>query len=303
MKSMHRCAQALVMLAITSGSLFGQQVTSVSNSPDAMTESSAEQVSKAQSGFFASWRERAEGTLSEQPAWPVPLVTGSSGLIQCFRFDVSRQITPAGVGIWNFGNSKGVYLVPWSNTELAASIPPYIDHDSNVKDGFGDPSFSLKYRLAAGNASHGNYSISASIGGTLPTGSYKNGNPDATISPTIYIGKGFGRFAVQSSLGAILPVADPVTLGRVVVWNSVVQVRVAKRFWPEIENNASFYHAGPNDGRVQNFITPGIVVSRLKFNRESHSPGALVLGGGMQIATTRFHTYNHGLVLTLRSIF
>ena len=28
----------------------------------------------------------------------------------------------------------------------------------------------------------------------MPTGSYKNGSPDATILPTIYGGKGFGRF-------------------------------------------------------------------------------------------------------------
>jgi hypothetical protein len=37
--------------------------------------------------------------------------------------------------------------------------------------------------------------------------------------------------------------------------------------------------------------------------RSCHSPGVLVLGGGVQIATTHFHTYSHGLVLTTRVIF
>jgi len=161
----------------------------------------------------------------------------------------------------------------------------------------------LKYRLAAADASHGNYSVSASLGGTLPTSSYKNGSLDATILPTVCAGKGFGRLDVQSTLGATLPVADTVTLGRVVAWNSVAQVRIGKIFWPEVEDDAFFYHAGPNDGRVQNFVTPGLIVTKIKFNRESHSRRALVFGGGMQIATSRFHTYNHGLVLTVRTLF
>lgn len=60
---------------------------------------------------------------------------------------------------------------------------------------------------------------------------------------------------------------------------------------------------GANDGRVQNFVTPGLMLSKLKLE---HHPGnrlALVIGGGMQIATTQFHTYNHGLVLTTRMLF
>ena len=137
----------------------------------------------------------------------------------------------------------------------------------------------------------------------MPTGSYKNGSLDATILPAVYAGKGFGRFDIQSSLGATLPVADTVKLGRTVEWNTVAQYRVGKFFWPEIEDNASFFHAGPNDGRVQNFLTPGLIISKVKFNRDSNNHTALVFGGGMQFATTHFHTYNHGLVLTVRTLF
>ncbi|MFZ1007747.1 MAG: hypothetical protein WAN65_12975 [Candidatus Sulfotelmatobacter sp.] len=92
-------------------------------------------------------------------------------------------------------------------------------------------------------------------------------------------------------------------LDRVVVWNTVGQYRVGKWFWPEIESNATFYHGGANDGRVQNFVTPGLMLSKFKLEHDERNRLALIFGGGMQIAATQFHTYNHGLVLTTRLLF
>jgi hypothetical protein len=274
------------------------------NSASTAVQPTSSPAVRKESGFFNSWEERMRDTLAQQPSWPIPLVTASSGLVECFRSDFSRQITPTGTDTWNYGNSKGANLIPWYNTEFDTAVPPYIQHNSaKAEDGFGDFSMLLKYRLAAADAAHGNYSFSASLGSTLPTGSYKNGSQDATVLPTIYGGKGFGRFDVQSSLGATLPVADTLKLGRVVAWNTVAQYHVGKFFWPEIEDNSFFYHAGPNDGRVQNFVTPGLIFSKVKFQRDSLYSNALVFGGGMQIATTQFHTYNHALVLTVRTLF
>jgi hypothetical protein len=62
---------------------------------------------------------------------------------------------------------------------------------------------------------------------------------------------------VQSTLGAILPADDTTKLGRVVVWNTATQYRIGKFFWPEIENNATFYHGGPNNGRKQTLSRQG----------------------------------------------
>jgi hypothetical protein len=45
------------------------------------------------------------------------------------------------------------------------------------------------------------------------------------------------------------------------------------------------------------------MVSKFKLERDPRSRLALIFGGGMQIAATRFHTYNHGLVLTARMLF
>jgi Putative MetA-pathway of phenol degradation len=254
-------------------------------------------------GFFETWEDRVRDTLAQQPSWPIPLVTAASGLLQVVRTDFVRQIAPAGTDTWNYGNTKGMNVVPWYKLEFDALAPPYIQHNSKAEDGFGDFSMTLKYRLAAGNESHGNYSLSFSMTGTLPTGSYKNGSLAATVSPTLCGGKGFGHFDVQSTVGVILPAGDTAKLGRPIAWNAVAQYRIGKLFWPEIENNATFYHGGPNDGHVQNFVTPGLMLSKLKIERDERNRLALIVGGGMQIATSGFHTYNHGLVLTTRMLF
>ena len=37
-------------------------------------------TAKAQSGFFNSWERRVNKIVSQQPSWPVPVATPSSGL-------------------------------------------------------------------------------------------------------------------------------------------------------------------------------------------------------------------------------
>jgi len=158
----------------------------------------------------------------------------------------------------------------------------------------------LKYRIISANEQHGAYSLSISLTGTIATGIYKNGSTDASIAPAIYAGKGFGRFDVQSSLSATLPTGDTANLGRIVVWNVVAQYKVGKIFWPEIENNATFYHGGSNDGKMQDFVTPGLMASKIKLKSDPGNRLALIFGAGEQIATSHYHGYNHGLILTAR---
>jgi hypothetical protein len=49
---------------------------------------------RAQDGFLSSWEERARATLAGQPAWPTPLVTANSGLVQLFRADFVKSRLP-----------------------------------------------------------------------------------------------------------------------------------------------------------------------------------------------------------------
>jgi hypothetical protein len=263
-------------------------------------------TSAASGGFFNQWEARASATQSKQPGWAVPLVTTTTGLIQVVRTDIVRQTAPALTHTWNFDNSKGMNLIPWARTEIAFDLPPYIEHNSTAKDGAGDVSFLGKYRIASGNAKHGNYTLSAWVLATIPTGSYKNGSTNASIQPNIGGGKGFGKFDVQSSLGATLPTGTPAstTAGRPVLWNSVAQYRIGKLFWPELESNATFYKGGANDGKTQEFITPGLIVGKCALHpTDPKSRPGVAVGAGMQIAASHFHSFNHGVIITARWIF
>lgn len=224
--------------------------------------------------------------------------------MQLLRTDEIRQYTPTHTTTWNYGGSKGFSLIPWYKTEIDVNPPPYIQHDNpKVADGAGDLSFLLKYRVLAANEKKGAYSISAAIAATAPTGSYKNGSIDGTVSPTVYVGRGFGPFDIQTAAAKSLPTGHTSTLGRPVSWNSVIQQKVCKVFWPEIELNSTFNQGGPNNGKVQTFVSPGMMISKIKLLSAPKNRLALVFGVGEQIAATHYHAYNHELSFTTRIVF
>jgi len=260
-------------------------------------------IGNAQATFFSSWEGRVRKTVAQQPAWPVPVATPPSGLVQLARFDAIRQVTSTHTETWIYGNSKGFDLIPWYKTEVDVTLPSYIEHSSSVRDGAGDWLMLVKYRFLAAGPKHGDYSFSGSLNGTVPTGSYKNGSSDGSLAPTLYGGKGFGRFDAQSSVAITLPTGHTSKSGRPIACNAVAQYRATRLFWPEIEFNSTFYRGGPNDGRIQAFVTPGLMFSKVNFSRESNSRLALIFGGGMQIATSEFHSYNHAVIATGRISF
>jgi hypothetical protein len=257
----------------------------------------------AQSGFCNTWERRVNKTVSQQPAWPVPIATPPSGLVQLVRFDVVRQITSSHTETWIYGNSKGFDIIPWYKTEVDITLPSYVEHNSKTRDGAGDWLMLVKYRFLAAGPKHGDYSLSASLNGTVPTGSYKNGSPDGSVAPTLYSGKGFGRFDAQSSVAMTLPTGHTARSGRPIAWNSVAQYKATRLIWPELEFNSTFYRGGSNEGRIQAFVTPGVMISKIKFSRELNNRLAFIFGGGMQIATSEFHSYNHAIIATGRISF
>jgi hypothetical protein len=256
------------------------------------------------SNVFTDYEHRVSQTSAQQPAWPVPVVAPASIITQLVRFDFVRQYTSSHTLTQIYGNGKGFQFIPFYRTEVDVNLPPLVEHNnSKVADGAGDFSMVLKYRLAAGNDKHHNYSISVQVQGVGATGSYKNGTLRNQINPAVIAGKGIGRFDVQSSIGGVLPVGSIHTAGRSIVWNTVGQYKATNRLWLEAEVNSTFYHLGPNDGRNQTFLTPGVMTSRIPLTREKANRLGLIFGTGMQIATSSFHAYNHGLVITSRVIF
>ena len=260
----------------------------------------------AQGNFYARWSAQTNAIQSKQPAWPPPLVTTYVELFQVVRTDMIRQIAPKGTYTWNIDNSKGVSFITPGNLEFDIDLPPYIKHNTTAVDGWGDFSFLAKYRIASGNARHGTYALSVWALTTVPTGQAKNGSTNASVQPNIAGGKGFGNFDVQSTFGATLPTGNPATnaSGRPMVWNTAAQYKIGKVFWPELESNATFFKGGPNDGKTQEFITPGITIGKFALHPgDKQSRPGFTFGGGMQLATSHLHTYNHSLILTVRWIY
>lgn len=229
-----------------------------------------------------------------------PVATVTPRLEQEFRYDQLWQVNNRGETTNNFGGGKGLELIPFDKVEVIFNVPPYLQHENpKVRDGLGDVSFLVKYRLAARNEERGNYIVTAFLGWSLPTGQYANGARHAVITPTIAYGKGFRNVDVQGTFGTALPTAEASTLGRTYLWSNAFQYRVLRKFWPEVELNSTFFQGGPNDGRKQNFVTPGLIIGRLHLTRRV----GLTFGGGYQIATTHFHSTNHNAILTVRFPF
>jgi hypothetical protein len=101
----------------------------------------------------------------------------------------------------------------------------------------------------------------------------------------------------------VLPNSSVTQIGRTIAWNTTAQYQVGKIFFPEIESNAAFYHLGPNNGKSQNFVSPGLMISKFKFRKDTRNRNALILGGAFQIATSQYHAYNHAIVFTSRLAF
>lgn len=156
----------------------------------------------AQTGFFKAWEDRVRATSARQPSWPVPVVSPASVIVQLARTDFVHQYTSTHAETWTYGNGKGVNFIPFARTEFDINLPAYIQHNTpKVKDGESDFSFVAKYRMFARNEG-GNYSSAVQMAFSVPTGSYKNGTAVSTLTPTVIGGKGFGKFAVQSAIGA-----------------------------------------------------------------------------------------------------
>lgn len=260
-------------------------------------------VASGQQSFRARFLAHNSEMGALQPSWIVPLVTIDPRLIQYVRVSVSHEYTAAHAETENYGNGRGVGLISGDRFEFDYIQPAYIQHNAaGAMDGFGDTSMTVKYRIASGNAKHGNFDIAAILNRCFATGSYKNGAATDTFGPTLAGGYAFRRFDVISAVGGTLPTGKIAAQGRTIAWNTAGQFHATSHVWFEVGNNATFYVGGPHGGKMQNFVTPAaFYVVRRKEWKPTH-PFA-VFDAGMQMATSGFHTYNHNLIAETRILF
>jgi hypothetical protein len=265
------------------------------NAPAARSQS----PSGAVQSFVDHWEARAERVETSEPRWATPLITTTALLDQSLRADFQHSTEAKNATLWNLGASKGLKLIPAPRLEFDVNSAPYLIHSPNhASDGFGDITFQAKYRFFARTREHGNAVLTGFLGSTYHTGAHTNGASDATVSPTLAGGKGFGQFVLESTLGATLPVSGGNVAGRPIAWNTVGMYRGNAHLWLQLESNATYYKGGPKDGQTQEFLTPGVIT---KFRNQSRR--GVTLAAGMQFATSRLHTNDHTLILSGRIHF
>lgn len=237
-----------------------------------------------------------------QPTWIGPLIQSDSRLTQGARFSVARSSAP-GAQIFSYGNNHGITLIAGTRFQFDLNPPSFFrNHSAQLQDGWGNASTQVKFRIASGNANHGNFAVAAILEHGFAPGARQNAMLTGYDVPRLAAGKAFGRFDLQSTLDAVLPTGKIDRQGRAMDWNMTAQVHTTSRTWLDIENNATVIFGGPNDGRTQNFITPAAFFAVRKKEWGPRHPVA-VFDGGMQIATSRFYCYNHNLITELRILF
>ncbi len=306
----YRVCERLGFSALALTCLLG--ATLISGAPSA----GAQQAGGAgQESWWGRYEARATATQNMQPHWITPLVLVTPRLEQEFRTDFVHNYNPSGRAMWTYDNGKGLEFIPEKHTELLINLPPFFDHSNGEPDGFGDISFMMKERLFSRNEQHGNGIVTFFLPGSIPTGKNGNGSCCAVVTPTLAMGKGYGRWDVETTAGGTLPVTNASGLGHIITWNSLLQYHASDtgaqhglgRFlWPELETNDSFYLGGANDGRIASYLTPGLLIGRIPLGHNwggTQGRLGLTIGAGEQIAVTHFNPYNHATVITARIPF
>lgn len=252
--------------------------------------------------YFGDWFARVARAQEEQPHWITPLVTVTPRLEQEYRYDQLWQTNPSGRTLTSYGGGKGLELIPFDPVEIIVGVPAWqtYNHPPN-QNGWSDESILLKCRLASANGENGDYIVTGFLGFTLPWGSAHNSSGHVVTTPTIAAGKGWGVFDVQSTLGVSIPDYGAAAwgTGTPILWNTALQCRVARYFWPEFEFNYTYWPEGAREGRSQLYLTPGIAIGRFPIWERL----AVTVAAGYQLAVTDRPTNDHALIVSARLPF
>jgi hypothetical protein len=228
--------------------------------------------------YFLHWFDRVDEVNATQPNWPSPILTTTPLLKELVAYGQAFQNAPNGARntVYNGGvNGLGLHIVPTLYNELTIGLPTYQFRSiKGATEGITDLPFLLvKHRLASGNAENGDYVVSVFLAGQAPTGIKAFTNDSYVVTPTLAVGKGFGDFNIQATVGTPWPTRNYNKLGTQLVANVAFQYHLFKYFWPEVEFNYTHWMNGPRNGLDQLFMTVGgtlgtfpIADTRLKAN-------------------------------------
>ncbi len=283
----------------------GQSADECSPNPAAVVQNGWDQTGAGggvsrQDDWVHSWMRKVDEARASQPHFVSPIVTTHVMLVEQYRYDMSWQQDASGATVTsNYGASRGLEIIPTTRLEVGIFPPSYLAHQSTTPDGFGDLSWQVKFRAFSAPEGKGDYFVGFFLGGSFPTGTPPNGLSHTVLTPTFAAAKGIGPWDIQSTIGANLPATGTNLLGRTIVFNTAVDYRIKGKIWPMLEQNSTFWSGGTLDGKKEVFLTPGLVVGSFPLAERLH----LSIGGGLQIAATQFHRYNHRWILSVRFPF
>ena len=253
--------------------------------------------------YFSDWFKRVDETQALQPHWIAPLVTTTPLLTELFRYDQFWEHLPSGGGnLKIFDGGKGLELIPAKTIQLIFGLPPYEQRTGkNAAEGIGDyPFLLIKNRFLSANEGNGNYVLTGFLAFSAPTGSRTFTTSNFAITPTIAGGKGWGNFDMVLDFGPTFPTGDVHRLGIPLLTNLVFQYHLLQVLWPEVEVNYTYWPNGPNRGKNQVFITPGVVIGKIRLYERL----TLTVGTGYQFAVSPAHPqFENNWILSIRTNF
>ena len=236
------------------------------------------------SNFIANWDATAQAARATQPDWTSPIATSTGILEQRFRFELSDQHAGNGADTLALDGGKGLDLIVSESEEVQFGLAPYdirsAPSAANSHVGFGDwPFFRFKQRLASSPENAADYVVTTWLQVQAPVGVAAFTNNSWTFLPTLALGKGWGAFDIQATIGGVIPTRHTAILGRQLQTNIALQYHVG-RFWPELEANWTYYPDGQRAGLNQLFLTPGVTVARFHLGDAT----TFTTGIGYQVA-------------------
>jgi hypothetical protein len=252
--------------------------------------------------FFDHYFDMVAKSQSEQPHWAPPVGITTPRLMEALRYDYTQQSLKGGHTLDNYGSGKGLEFIAADRIQFIVGVPPWETENTNPrKEGWGDESFLMKYRIAAANEQEGDYVVTAFAGLTVPNGSDDWSLNHFAFTPTLAAGKGWGDFDIQATVGMTFPDygARATGMGTPLAANAVFQYRVARYFWPEFELNYTWWPNGVHEGLNQLCLSPGLVLGKFPIWRRV----GVMIGAGCQIAVTDQPLTHRNLVVTGRLVF
>lgn len=165
-------------------------------------------AAQAQQSFYARFRANNETMTALQPTWMGPLMQSDARISQALRISTSNSYWPTQT--ISYGNNHGLSIIALHRFQIDFDPPSYFrNHSPTLKDGFGNAGTQVKYRIASGNAEHGDFAVTAILYRSFTPGSYQNEMLTGAYFPKLAAGKAFGRFNVQSTLEGLLPTEKP----------------------------------------------------------------------------------------------